>query len=248
MVTTTRACVLIVSQDQTLVQRLAAQCRRDRLSAERAGSVSEAAAVVRGNGADVVVVDLALPDEDGFEVVRRLRLESEVPLVLLSEDAAWAAEEVGLALGADDFISRRVSPRLFVARLKALLRRTRQPAERTLLRLGPLQLDAVQLRATVDGQEMGLTLAELRLFEALLRVPGNVLTRRRLLEATGSGPATSERTVDVHVANLRRKLAPYGLEGMVQTVRGVGYRLRWPLRRAAVRPARSLPARRDTGP
>ncbi|HKI56327.1 MAG TPA: response regulator transcription factor [Trueperaceae bacterium] len=223
-----RASVLIVSRDERLLARLGEQCRRERLGAMRAGSVLETTAMVRGNAADVVAIDLALPDEDGFDVVRRLRQVSEVPMVLLSEDGAGAEEEVGLALGADDFVPRSVSPRLFVARVKALLRRARPAPRPTLLRLGRLQLDAVELRATVDGRDVGLTLAELRLLEALLRSSGGVLTRRRLLEATGSERGANERTVDVHVANIRRKLARFALGGLLQTVRGVGYRLTWP--------------------
>lgn len=248
MVITSRASVLIVSQDEPMSARLAAQCRRERLVAERAGSVAEATTMVRGNAADVVVVDLALPDEDGFDVVRRLRQESEVPLMLLSEEAAGVEEEVGLALGADDFLSRRVPPRLFVARVKALLRRARPAGRRTLLRVGSLQLDGLQLRATVDGRDLVLTLAEIRLLEALMRASGGVLTRRRLLEATGAEGATHERTVDVHVANIRRKLARHGMEGALQTVRGVGYRLSWPTDPGTVRAGRELALVRDSGP
>lgn len=248
MVITTRASVLIVSQDEGLTARLTAQCRRERLGAERAESVVEATAMVRGNAADVVVVDLALPDEDGFDVVRRIRQESEIPLMLLSEESAGVEEEVGLALGADDFLARRVPPRLFVARVKALLRRAHPPAKSTLLRMGRLQLDGLQLRATVDGRDLGLTLAEIRLLEALLRAAGSVLTRRRLLEATGAEGGTHERTVDAHVANIRRKLARLGMDGCLQTVRRVGYRF-------ASQPGPNQPAggsvlavARDSGP
>lgn len=248
MVSSPRASVVIVSQDEALTARLAAQFRRERISTVRADSVAEAAAMVRGNAADVVAVDLAHPDTDGMDVVRRLRQESEVPLVLLSDEAAGVEEEVGLTLGADDFVPRLVPPRLFVARVKALLRRARPTGLRTLLHLGPLELDSLQLRATVNGRDLALTLAEIRLLEALLRVSGGVLTRRRLLEAAGTVSATHERTVDVHVANIRRKLAREGMAGALQTVRGVGYRLIWPLGRAAGAPGRELAVVRDRGP
>lgn len=227
MVAIPRASVLVVSQDAALAARLAEQCRRERLSLQRVTTVAEATAIVRGNGADVVAIDLGFPDEDGFDVVRRLRQESEVPLVLISEDGVGVEEEVGLALGADDFLARAVPARIFVARIKALLRRARPLARPTVLRAGPLLVDGLELRATVEGRDVGLTLAELRLLEALLRVAGGVLTRRRLLEASGSESGANERTVDVHIANIRRKLTPFGLDGIVQTVRGVGYRLTW---------------------
>lgn len=235
------ASVLIVSHDEALAERLVAQCRRERLAARRASSIAEATNAVRANAADVVVVDLALPDEDGFDIVRRLRQESEVPLVLLADEPVGVDEEVGLALGADDFVSRGVSARLFVARLRALLRRARPTDRQAPLRLGSLQLDGLQLRATVGGRDLALTLAEIRLLEALLRASGGVLSRRRLLEASGSEGDTHERTVDVHVANIRRKLSHHDLHGLVQTVRGVGYRLAWPAVQEAS-PARAVSA------
>lgn len=228
MLTDAIASLFIVSQDEALAGRLVAQCRRERLTARRVASIAEAVAAVRSNAADVVAVDLALPDEDGFDVVRRVRQESDVPLVLLADEPRGVDEEVGLALGADDFVSREVPPRLFVARLRALLRRARPAGREAPLRVGPLQLDGLQLRATVGGRDLDLTLAEIRLLETLMRASGGVLSRRRLLEASGSEGATLERTVDVHVANLRRKLARHNVHGVVQTVRGVGYRLALP--------------------
>jgi len=248
MVSTPRASVVIVSEDEALTARLAAQCRRERINTVRAGGIGEVAAMVRGSAADVVAVDLALPNEDGLDVVRRLRQESEVPLVLLSEDAAAVEEEVGLALGADDFLSREVPPRLFVARVKVLLRRARPAGPRTLLRLGPLELDTLQLRATVNGRELGLTLAEIRLLEALMSVSGSVLSRQRLLGASGAEAGTHERTVDVHVANIRRKLVREGMGGALQTVRRVGYRLSWPSAPAMAAGSSEAARARDRGP
>lgn len=222
---TASAVVVILSRDARTVARLTEHCRRERLAAVRVATGEEVAAVVRGNGADVVVIDRALPDEDGFDTIRRLRRESDVPVVLLSENGGGVDEEVGLALGADDVVPRSVPARLFVARVKALLRRVQPARPRSLLRIGALELDGLRVRASVEGRDVGLTLAEFRLLEALVRLAGGVLSRRRLLEAVSAGAEARERTVDVHVANIRRKLARHGLGEVLETVRGVGYRV-----------------------
>lgn len=221
---TATAWVLFVSCDESLVDPLQRQCQREHLGVAHVVSAEEAARAVRGNGPDIVALDLDLPDEDGFDVMRRIREESDVPLILLSENGAGVDEVVGLTLGADDFVHRSVLPRLFVARVKALLRRSRGGATRDHYRLGPLELDPNQYRATVHGREVALTLSEFRLLEALARVSGMALSRRQLLEVTSPEGDALERTVDVHVSNIRRKLAPHGLASLLETVRGVGYR------------------------
>lgn len=216
--------VLFVSGDETLTDRLARQCRREHLGVVKAGTAEQAASRLRSDAPDVVALDLELPEEDGFDVMRRLRETSDVPLILLSEDGAGVDEVVGLTLGADDFVPRSVVPRLFVARIKALLRRTRSGVPRERYRVGALELDPGRFRATVRGQELDLTLSEFRLLEALARDAGMALSRRQLLEAASGEGATLERTVDVHVSNIRRKLARHGVNDLLETVRGVGYR------------------------
>jgi len=225
---TVTAQVLFVSRDEPLVALLERQCRREHIGVLHATSAESAQRLVRGNGPDIVALDLALPDEDGFDVMRKIRETSDVPLILLSENGADVDEVVGLTLGADDFVPRAVLPRLFVARVKALLRRSRAATTRDRRRLGALELDPGQVRATVRGREIDLTLSEFRLLEALARASGMTLSRRQLLIAASPEGDASERTVDVHVSNVRRKLAQHGLEGLVETVRGVGYRTREP--------------------
>jgi len=221
---TMAAWILFVSGDETLVDPLERQCHKEHLDVTRATSSEQAARLVRGGGPDVVVLDLVLPDDDGFDVMRRIREESDVPVILLSEDGAGVDEVVGLTLGADDVVPRTVVPRLFVARVKALLRRVRSTGGREAYRLGPLELDPGQFRAMVRGREIGLTLSEFRLLEALVRAAGMTLSRRQLIEAISPEGEALERTIDVHVSKLRRKLAGSGLDDVLETVRGVGYR------------------------
>ena len=221
---TMAAWILFVSGDETLVDALGRQCQKEHLGVTRAMSSEQAARLLRGGGPDVVALDLVLPDDDGFDVMRRIREESDVPVILLSEDGAGVDEVVGLTLGADDVVSRDVVPRLFVARVKALLRRVRNVSGREAYRLGPLELDPGQYRATVRGEEIGLTLSEFRLLEALVRAAGMTLSRRQLIEAISPEGEALERTIDVHVSKLRRKLAGTGLGDVLETVRGVGYR------------------------
>lgn len=216
--------VLFVSGDETMTDRLARQCRREHLGVVRVATTDEAASQLRTEAPDVIALDLDLPDEDGFDAMRRIRETSDVPLILLSENGAGVDEVVGLTLGADDFVPRSVVPRLFVARIKALLRRTRTGAPRERYRVGALELDPGRFRATVRGEELDLTLSEFRLLEALARDAGMALSRRQLLEAASGEGDTLERTVDVHVSNIRRKLARHGVTGLLETVRGVGYR------------------------
>jgi two-component system response regulator AdeR len=206
------------------VDPLERQCQKEHLGVTRATSSEQAARLLLGGGPDVVVLDLVLPDDDGFDVMRRIREESDVPVILLSEDGAGVDEVVGLTLGADDVVSRDVTPRLFVARVKALLRRMRSVTGREAYRLGPLELDPGQYRATVRGEEIGLTLSEFRLLAALVRAAGMTLSRRQLIEVISPDGEALERTIDVHVSKLRRKLAGSGLDDVLETVRGVGYR------------------------
>ena len=227
--------VLFVSRDETLLDPLERQCQREHLGVARVATAAEVARMVRDNGPDLVALDLDLPDEDGFDLMRRIRETSDVPVILLSESGAGVDEVVGLMLGADDFVPRTVLPRLFVARVKALLRRARSGGARERYRLGPLELDPSQYRATVHGRELALTLSEFRLLEALVRVAGMALSRRQLLEAASPEGDALERTVDVHVSNIRRKLEPLGLASLLETVRGVGYRAAPPSEEASRR-------------
>ena len=183
---------------------------------------------VRSARPDLVVLDLGLPELDGFDVTRSLRRESAVPIVMLTARADESDTLVGLELGADDYITKPFSPKELVARVRAVLRRAEGAHEAVeLVRVGGLELDVARIVTTVDGRRVDLTPTEFRLLLELARQPGRVFTRSQLLSAVqGVAFESYERAIDAHVKNIRRKIeddprAPRRL----QTVFGVGYRV-----------------------
>jgi DNA-binding response OmpR family regulator len=173
----------------------------------------------------LVVLDLGLPGIDGFEVCRRLRARTGVPILILTARDDEIDRVAGLEAGADDYVTKPFSPRELTARVKAILRRGGQigAASGPILAAGDVSLDDAARTVTVGGRAAELTPREFNLLAALLAHPNVVLTRDRLLElAWGGGFPGGTRTVDVHVAQLRGKL---DRPGLVETVRGIGYKL-----------------------
>jgi DNA-binding response OmpR family regulator len=171
-----------------------------------------------------VVLDLGLPDADGFELCRRLRGGGDVPILILTARDEEADRVVGLELGADDYITKPFSPRELVARVRAILRRADPaPSDERMIELDGLQVDLRSRSVTMDGTAVTLRTLEFELLAELARHAGHVVTRDRLLDRVwGVSFAGGTRTVDVHVAQLRKKL---GRPNLIQTVRGVGYRI-----------------------
>jgi DNA-binding response OmpR family regulator len=172
----------------------------------------------------VVVLDLGLPDADGLDLCRRLRDGGDVPILILSARDEEVDRIVGLELGADDYVTKPFSPRELVARVRAVLRRVELAArESPVLEVGELRVDLQARSASFEGSPLALRTLEFELLAELARQPGRVVTRARLLDRVwGMSFAGGTRTIDVHVAQLRKKL---GQPGLVETVRGVGYRL-----------------------
>ena len=171
-----------------------------------------------------VVLDLGLPDADGFELCRRLRGSGDVPILILTARDEEADRVVGLELGADDYITKPFSPRELVARVRAILRRADPaPSDERMIELDGLRVELRSRTVTIDGVSVTLRTLEFELLAELARHPGHVVTRGRLLDRVwGVSFAGGTRTVDVHVAQLRKKL---GRPELIQTVRGVGYRI-----------------------
>ena len=171
-----------------------------------------------------VVLDLGLPDVDGFDLCRRLRGSADVPILILTARDEEADRVIGLELGADDYLTKPFSPRELVARVRAVLRRAEPvPPESRVIEVGELRVDLRTRRATFAGSPLTLRTLEFELLAELARNAGNVVTRDRLLDRVwGLSFAGGTRTVDVHVAQLRKKL---GRPDLIHTVRGVGYRL-----------------------
>ena len=180
-----------------------------------------------GTPPDLVLLDLMLPGLSGLEVCRRLRESTDVPIIVITARTGEEDRLRGFDVGADDYIGKPFSPREVVARVQAVLRRTRLGEARPPLVFGGLSLDEATLEASVAGRAVRLTPIECRLLVALLGAPRRVFTRAELVRrALGDDYEGTERTIDAHVKNLRRKIepAPAGVPA-IETVHGVGYRL-----------------------
>jgi two-component system phosphate regulon response regulator PhoB len=178
---------------------------------------------------DLILLDLMLPTMDGLEVCRELRAGEHtrhIPIIMLTAKTEETDQVVGFSLGADDYVTKPFSVKVLVQRIKALQRRAEagnEPAE-NVEHLG-VRIDRVRHRASVDGNDLDLTPTEFRLLECLVRQPGRAFSRSQLMDfAIGQGAIVLERTIDVHVKSLRRKLGPAA--DFIETVRGVGYRFR----------------------
>jgi len=187
---------------------------------------SSAAAWVREHTPDAILLDLMLPGEDGLSICRGVRAFSAVPILMITARVEEIDRLLGLELGADDYICKPFSPREVVARVKAVLRRSR-PAPET-AKVAPIELDEGRFEARVLGAPLELTPVEFRLLAKLMAQPGRVFSRQQLMDSLyRDHRVVSERTVDSHVKNLRRKLAEGGVDP-IASVYGVGYRLEWP--------------------
>jgi two-component system, OmpR family, response regulator RegX3 len=214
--------VLLVEDERAIAEPLAERLRREGFAVTWAANAADALATCEH---DLVLLDLRLPDRDGFEVCRELRARSSVPIIVISARGDEVDRVVGLELGADDYLVKPFGIRELLARINAVTRRTGpRGLPGTALRVGALTVDAEARRALLGGDEIELTAKEFDLLAALAARPGAVVSRTRLLDEVWEGRHhVATKTVDVHVASLRRKL---GDPGWIQTVRGVGFRLR----------------------
>jgi two-component system response regulator RegX3 len=214
--------VLLVEDEQAIAEPLTERLAREGFAVTWVGSAADALAAPAH---DLVLLDLRLPDRDGFEVCRELRARSGVPIIVISARGDEVDRVVGLELGADDYLVKPFGIRELLARINAVTRRTGERAPTSpILRVGALMVDRDARRALLAGAELELTAMEFDLLAALASRPGSVVSRRRLLDEVWEGRHhLATKTVDVHVASLRRKL---GDPLWIQTVRGVGFRLR----------------------
>lgn len=213
--------VLVVEDEEAIAEPLAEGLRREGFTVTIAGTGAEALAA---GEADVVLLDLRLPDLDGLDVCRELRARSDVPIIVVTARGEEADRVVGLELGADDYVVKPFGIRELIARIRAVTRRSQGRSVDGPIHIGELQLDERGRRVTIGGEALDLTPKEFDLLSALARDPGAVVTRHRLLEEVwNTSWYGSTKTIDVHVAALRRKL---GDAALIETVRGVGFRLR----------------------
>jgi len=225
---TTRRTVLIVEDEPQIADIVRQYLERDGYRVVVVGDGVRAVEEYARLRPDLVLLDLMLPGQDGFEVCRRIRARGTTPVIMLTARDEESDKLVGLELGADDYITKPFSPREVVARVRAVLRRARAAeGEGELLRVHDLEIDPQRFRATRAGRVLDLTPTEFRLLTVLARHPGRAFTRLQLLDQVqGYGFEGYERTVDAHVKNLRQKLEPDPQHPRyILTVHGVGYRL-----------------------
>ena len=215
--------VLLVEDDDAIAEPLVKGLEREGFAVTWVSTGGEALAA---DEPDIVLLDLGLPDIDGYEVCRRLRALSDVPIVVLTARSEEVDRVVGLELGADDYVVKPFGFRELVARMRAVTRR-RSPRERERVdgpvTLGALTLDRRVRRVTVDGAEIDLTPKEYDVVSLLAQDPGAVYERQQIMEQVWGQPWYGPtKTLDVHIAAIRKKL---GDPRWIETVRGVGFRL-----------------------
>lgn len=217
--------ILVVDDERHIVDLLRLYLEKEGFAVVSAGDGEEALALHARHDPSLVILDLMLPNVDGFEVCRELRRRGDTPIIMLTARSDDVDAVVGLELGADDYVTKPFNPRALVARVRAVLRRTDVTARGGRpIEVGDLRVDPRRRDVQVGERHIDLRAREFDLLAALARDPGVVLTRDMLLEDVwGTDFPGETRTVDVHVAELRKKLAPDG--PAIETVRGVGYRL-----------------------
>jgi two-component system phosphate regulon response regulator PhoB len=222
-----RKTVLTIDDEKDLIELVRYNLEREGFRVRGALDGETGLAMALQEKPDVVLVDLMLPGMDGLEVCRRLRADSRtaaIPLIMLTAKAGESDRVVGLELGADDYVTKPFSPRELTARVRALLRRTAGYQEPpALLRRGDLAIDVERRQVTYGDRAIELTATEFRLLHFLASHPGRVYSRGELIDnVLGRDVEVLDRTVDVHILALRKKLGKHG--ALVETVRGFGYR------------------------
>lgn len=220
--------VLIVEDESDIAKLIQFHLAREGYQTTVVGSGRAAIEAAARSQPDLLVLDIMLPDVDGLEVCRRLkrdRTSRQIPILMVSARGEESDIVAGLELGAEDYVTKPFSPKVLVARVKAVLRRREvEPAARLELLDGGLVIDRERHAVEIEGDPVELTLTQFKLLEFLAQRPGFVRTRDQLVSAArGEGTVLSSRAIDVHIAALRQRLGHYA--GLIETVRGVGYRM-----------------------
>ena len=220
--------VLLIEDDERIRRAVALALKADGFEVTEAGTGEEGLFALAERDVDVVLVDIMLPDVDGFEVCRQIRRRSDAPVIMVTAMADSHDVVAGLEAGADDYVTKPFVVKELSARIRALLRRTHASTQRSSsVVTGALEISPQQGVVTRDGDPVALTHTEFRLLCELASEPGRVLTREELLERVwGYDYFGDERLVDVHIRRLRTKVEPDPAQPrFVVTVRGIGYRL-----------------------
>ncbi len=214
--------LLIVDDDVELCSLLSEFLRREGYTVETVNDGNAGFARASQGGYDLIVLDVMLPGMDGFQILRRLRNGSRVPVLMLTARGEDIDRIVGLESGADDYLSKPFNPRELAARVKAILRRADPKPNRDRVEVNGIVLDPGSREVLLEGQPVEITTLEFDILEQLMRAAGNVVSRDDLMESLYNRKATPfDRSIDMHVSHLRKKLE--GGRPVIKTIRGAGY-------------------------
>lgn len=222
--------ILIVDDDTELSSMLAEYLEAEGFRVDHAFDGAQGVKKVLAGTYDAVVLDVMMPELDGFEVLRRIRSESNIPVLMLTAKGDDIDRIVGLEIGADDYLPKPFNPRELLARLRAVLRRTQSNNESDnnthVQHIGTLEINMSSRSALAKNQTLDLTSTEFNLLTILVKQAGNVVSKESLSEhGLGRKLQKYDRSIDMHMSNLRKKMAQHDLGSMLITVRGQGYQL-----------------------
>jgi two-component system phosphate regulon response regulator PhoB len=222
--------ILVVDDEEDILELVEFSLKRESFEVSTATTGEEALQTAREERPDLMVLDLMLPGVDGLEVCRQLKADEDVshmPVVMLTAKGGEADIVTGLELGADDYVTKPFSPRVLVARIKAVLRRKSEPepTDQDVVRVHDIEIHPGRHEVRAGEEKIELTYTEFRILHLLARRPGWVYTRYQIVDGVrGENYPVTDRSVDVHIAGLRKKLGERG--DYIETVRGVGYRFK----------------------
>lgn len=220
--------ILVVEDDPQIQELVSYNLAREGFVVLPALSAEAALRILEEHPVDLVILDLMLPGMDGMTFCRRIKAQSktqDIPVIMLTAKSEESDIVAGLEIGADDYIPKPFSPRLLIARIRAVLRRSPRPGDEECYTAGPLTIDRSRHEVRCNDQTIPLTPTEFAILDLLASHPGRVLSRAEIAESVHGEPfVTTDRAVDVHIAALRRKLGSHGQ--LIETVRGIGYRFR----------------------
>lgn len=220
--------ILVVEDEDAIRDMLIMALGQSDLKVTAVASAEEALRILADQNIDLIVLDWMLPGISGVELARRLKNDAsykQIPIILLTARTEESDKVRGLEIGADDYMTKPFSPKELIARIRAVIRRTGKLDDTGQLTIGDLILDAGQHRLTIAGQTMDVSPTEFKLIQFFMSNPDKVYSRTQLLDQVwGRSVYIEERTVDVHIRRLRKILAEFDRENLIQTVRGFGYR------------------------
>jgi len=221
--------VLVIDDDAKLRKLLSEYLSGYGFRVDTLEDGSKVMETIEGIKPDIIILDVMLPDRDGFDILREIRGQSRVPVIMLTAKGEDEDRIVGLEMGADDYLPKPFNPRELLARMKAILRRLETPSEdepdTSVLQAGGIELDTARLTLTIGNEKLEISTTECRLMQALMGRAGKALSREQLMTmAWGRDYDAFDRSIDVHISRLRAKLAPFdGHEKRIRTVWGTGY-------------------------